>query len=183
MSWEFILPPVFGLAAVLYCGLAVFVSRSSPGSVIGFFMFLIGIMVAGSAFSYGTVDPNLYGIGRVLSFFSAGFMPVAFYLIYRQYTDSLPSPIIIAVLSIIPIATTALALTNSMHNMIWATVITESGIRFTEVNESYWFNRVHAPFAYGLFGFSHLRVACRVSLRRTVDLFSCSFSAPSRRLL
>ena len=159
---ETLLPPIFGLAAVIYCALAVYVSRSSPGNVIGFFLFLIGMMIAGSAFSYGTTDPNLYGIGRVLAFFSAGFMPVAFYVIYRQYTDSLPSSLVVIALSIIPVATTVLTLTNTMHNMIWEVVSTEDGVRFTQVVESYWFNRVHAPFAYGLFGYSLIALAGRL---------------------
>ncbi len=38
---ETLLPPVFGLAAVLYRALAVFVLRSSPSRVIGFFLFLM----------------------------------------------------------------------------------------------------------------------------------------------
>ena len=159
---EVVLPPVFGLAAVVYAGLAVGVSRSAPNSVIAFFLFLIGTMVAGTAFSYGATDANMFGIGRVLAFFAASFMPVAFFSIYRLYTDSPASTLTIAVLSIIPIATTVLALTNSMHNMIWATVVTDSGVRFTDVVESYRFNRVHAPFAYGLFGFSVLALASRL---------------------
>lgn len=159
---ETVLPPVFGIAAVLYWGLAVIVSRSSPNSIVAFFLFLIGTMVAGAAFTYGTTDPNMFGIGRVLAFFAAGFMPVAFFSIYRSYTDGQPGTLMIAVLSIIPIATTILALTNSMHNMIWATVVTDAGVRFTDVGESYWFNRVHAPFAYGLFGFSVLALASRL---------------------
>ena len=32
---EAILPPIFGFAAAIYLGLAVYVSRSSPQSVIG----------------------------------------------------------------------------------------------------------------------------------------------------
>ncbi|MFQ5609634.1 MAG: PAS domain-containing protein, partial [Woeseiaceae bacterium] len=108
-----------------------------------------------------------------LAFFAGSFMPVAFYSIYRQYTGSVPGPLFIAVLSIIPIATTVLALTNSMHNMIWSTVVTDAGVRFTEVNDSYWFNHVHAPFAYGLFGFSVVALAARLpsiapAHRRTV---------------
>ncbi len=170
---ETVLPPVFGLAAILYWALAVFVSRSSSDSVIGFFLFLIGTMVAGTAFSYGTSDANLFGIGRVLSFFAGGFIPVAFFSIYREYTDGPARALTIAVLSIVPIATTILALTNSMHNMIWATVVTDAGVRFTDVGESYWFNHVHAPFAYSLFGFSLLALASRLpslapAHRRTV---------------
>ena len=180
---EIILPPVFGLTAALYWALAVYVSRSAPNSIIAFFLFLIGMMVAGTAFSYGTVDANLYGIGRVLAFFAAGFMPVAFFSIYRLYTDGPASTLTIVVLSIIPIATTILTLTNSMHNMIWATVITDAGVHFTEVSESYWFSRIHAPFAYGLFGFSVVALASRLpslalAHRRTVLVLVVSAILP-----
>jgi hypothetical protein len=73
---ELFLRPVFVLAAALYLGLAIYVARSSAvntNSVIAFFLFLIGVLVAGTAFSFGTQDPNIYGIGRVLSFFASGF--------------------------------------------------------------------------------------------------------------
>ncbi len=159
---ESVLPPVFSVAAVTYLALSVHVARSAPNNVISFFLLLIGTMIAGSAFSFGTEDPNLYGIGRTLSFFSAGFIPVAFFLVYRQYTDSAPSPLMIAILSVIPITTTVLTMTNSMHNMIWAMIVTEAGVHFTEITDHYWFNRVHAPFAYGLFGFSLIALAGRL---------------------
>ena len=181
--FESILPPLFGLAAVLYLGIAAYVSRSAPDSLVAFFLFLIGIMIAGTAFSYGTTDQNLYGIGRTLAFFSAGFLPVAFYMIYRQYTDGPASALMIAILSIIPITTTVLCLTNSMHNIIWDTVITETGIVFTDLTEHYWFNRVHAPFAYGLFAFSLIALAGRLpsiapAHRRTVVIFVFSAILP-----
>lgn len=177
---ESILPTVFALSAAIYLGLAVYVSRSSPASIIGYFMFLIGMLVAGTAFTYGTADPQMYGIGRVLTFFAAGFLPVAFYCIYRQYTNGLPGPLLIAVLSVIPVVTTLLAATNSMHNMIWDIVLTPEGMRFTELTDHAWFSRVHAPFAYGLFGFSVLALAARLSSiapahRRTIRvLLTCA---------
>ena len=172
-SLDVLLTPIFGLSAMLYLGLAVYVSRSAPQSVIGFFMFLIGVIIAGSAFSYGTTDAGLYGIGRVLSFFSTGFVPVAFYVIYRQYTVGSPKKIVLALMSVIPIVTTLLALSNSMHSLIWAMVETESGVRFTINTDHAWFNRVYAPFTYGLFGYSFVALAGRLSSialahRRTV---------------
>jgi diguanylate cyclase (GGDEF)-like protein/PAS domain S-box-containing protein len=112
---------------------------------------LIGALIAGSAFSYGTQDPNIYGIGRVLAFFASGFLPLAFFIVYREYTVGPPHPLIIAMLSVIPIATTLLALTNSMHNIIWAVVETESGSYFSDITDHYWYSRVHAPYMYGLF--------------------------------
>ncbi len=168
--------PLLAIAAVAYLVLAVRVTRSSPqhaNSAVAFIFFLVGALVAGSAFSYGTNDPNIYGIGRTLAFFASGFLPVAFYVIYREYTVGAPSALFIALLCVVPIATTLLALTNPMHNIIWAVVETEAGIRFTDITEHYWFNRVHAPFMYGLIGFTIAALAARLPTialahRRTV---------------
>ncbi len=162
---ELILRPTFAVAAIAYLFLAVKVARSSSQhafNVIAFFMLLIGILVGGAAFSYGAEDPGTYGIGRVMAFFASGFLPVAFYIVYREYTDGPPSPILVAMLSIIPIATTLLALTNSMHEMIWRAVVTPDGLAFTDVSEHSWFNRVQAPFMYGLFIYSALALAGRL---------------------
>ena len=175
---EQFLPPILGVSAVAYAGLAVRVSRSAPQyakSMISFLMFLLAGIVAGSAFSYGATDPVMYDIGRVLSYFSAGFLPIVFYVIYREYTAGSAGPLIIAMMSIIPIATTALALTNSMHGYLWGVIQTADGLRFTDVTEHYWYNRVYAPFVYGLIGFSFIALAGRLATiapahRRTVAL-------------
>ncbi len=152
-----ILPTAFGFTALIYLWLTVRVSRASTqteNNSISYFLFLIAAMVAGSAFSYGATDGNLYGIGRTLSFFSAGFLPVVLYRIYREYTVGPPKAFVLAILSIVPVITVTLAITNPLHHMIWTVVDTVDGTRFTEANEHFWFNRVHAPFAYGLFGYS-----------------------------
>jgi diguanylate cyclase (GGDEF)-like protein/PAS domain S-box-containing protein len=160
-----ILPPLFGFAAVLYLWLAVRVSRVSSrlsNNAISYFLFLIGMMVAGSAFAYNTTDANLYGIGRTLSFFSAGFLPVVLYMIYRDFTIGLPGPLLLAVLSLVPVATTLLTITNPLHHMIWAIVEADGVTRFTDASEHIWFSRIHAPFAYGLFGYSIIALAGRL---------------------
>jgi diguanylate cyclase (GGDEF)-like protein/PAS domain S-box-containing protein len=165
-NWlELLLRPTLAVAAVTYLFLAVKVARASAQhayNVMAFFMLLIGILVGGAAFSYGTDDPNIYGIGRVMAFFASGFLPVAFYIVYREYTDGPPNAILVAILSIIPIATTLLALTNSMHEMIWRAVVTPEGLQFTDVSEHSWFNRVQAPFMYGLFIYSAIALAGRL---------------------
>jgi diguanylate cyclase (GGDEF)-like protein/PAS domain S-box-containing protein len=157
-----VLPAVFALSAAIYLALAVYVARSSPHSILGYFLFLVGILVTGAVFTYGSTDPNLYGIGRTLSFFAAGFLPVAFYAIYRQYTGGLPGMAVLVLLSVIPVLTTLLAMTNSLHNMIWDVVQTPAGPRFTDLTDHYWFNRIHSPFAYGLFGYSLVALAARL---------------------
>ena len=162
---ELILRPIFAFAAVLYLGLAIHVARSSPqnaNSIVAFFLFLIGVLIGGTAFSFGTQDPNIYGIGRVLTYFASGFLPIAFYIVYREYTVGAPSALFVAMLSVIPIATTVLALTNPVHNIIWSVVHTDTGIRFSDLTEHYWFNRVHAPFMYGLFIFTVISLASRL---------------------
>jgi diguanylate cyclase (GGDEF)-like protein/PAS domain S-box-containing protein len=162
---EVFLRPIFATAAIFYLGLAIHVGRSSPqnaNSIIAFFLFLIGALVAGTAFSFGTDDLNIYGIGRTLSYFASGFLPIAFYFVYREYTVGPPNAILIAMLSVIPIATTVLALTNQMHNIVWSVVETDSGVRFTDLTEHYWFTRVHAPFMYGLFIYTAISLSSRL---------------------
>ncbi|MGB5491874.1 MAG: diguanylate cyclase [Woeseiaceae bacterium] len=173
-----LLPPFLGVAAVAYAGLAVSVSRSGPqyaNSMVSFLMFLFAGLVLGSAFSYGATDANMYSIGRVFSFFSAGFIPIAFYVIYREYTVGAPNPLFIVVLSIIPVATTALALTNSLHNILWKVTEIPGGLEFSDVTEHSWYMQVYAPFVYGLIAFSAIALAGRLpsiasAHRKTVSL-------------
>ncbi len=175
---EQVLPPVLGVAAVAYAGLAVRVSRSGPQysrSMISFLMFLIAGIVAGAAFSYGATDATMYDIGRVLHFFSAGFLPIVFYLIYREYTVGPPPVLVVAMMSIIPIATTAMALTNSTHQILWMPVMTIDGLTFTGETGHYWYTRVYAPYFYGLVGFSAIMLTGRLASiapahRKTVAL-------------
>ncbi len=160
-----ILPPILAVAAVAYAVLAVRVARTTPqnpNNLISIFLFLVAGMVAGSAFSYGATDANLYGIGRTLSFFSAGFVPVVFYLIYREFTVGKAHPILIAMLCIIPMATTVLALTNSMHDMIWQVTETPSGLMFSEMLDHPWYRQIYAPYTYGLFALSMLLLIGRL---------------------
>src|SRR5210317_920166 len=129
------MPAILAVSAAAYAILAVRVARSTPqnpNNMISFFLFLLAGMIAGSAFSYGATDVTLYGIGRTLTFFSAGFVPVAFYLIYREFTVGRPHPLMIVVLAIIPVATTILAMTNSQHHMIWTAVETTAGLQTSE---------------------------------------------------
>ena len=159
------LPPFLGIAAVAYAVLAVRVSRSGPqyaNSMVSFLMFLFSGLVLGAAFSYGATDANLYSIGRVFSFFSAGFIPIVFYIIYREYTVGAPSALVIVMLSIVPVATTALALTNSLHNILWTVAETSQGLEFSDPTEHSWYMRVYAPFVYGLIGFSAIALAGRL---------------------
>ncbi len=170
--------PFLAIFAVAYAGLAVRVSRSGAqhtNNMVSFFLFLIAGMVAGSAFSYGTTDANLFGIGRTLSFFSAGFIPVVFYIVYREYTVGPPNTLIIIMLSIVPVATTALALTNSMHNIIWVVNETAGGLTHSNIMDHAWYRQIYAPFTYGLFGYSAVMLTGRLpsiapAHRKTISL-------------
>jgi diguanylate cyclase (GGDEF)-like protein/PAS domain S-box-containing protein len=160
-----ILPGIFAGASVAYLWLAVRVSRASAEASVNsvsHFLLLIGTMTAGSAFAYNATDPTIYGIGRTLTFFSAGFLPVVLYNIYREYTVGKAPRLLIGLLSVIPLVSTVLAMTNDLHSMIWSIVEIDGEIGFTEPDQHLWFKRVHAPFAYGLFGFSLIAMAGRL---------------------
>lgn len=173
-----ILPPVLAMSAVAYAVLAVRVARTTPenpNNIISFFLFLVAGMVAGSAFSYGATDAVYYGIGRTLSFCSAGFVPIAFYIIYREFTVGRPHTLHLLILAIIPLATSILAMTNSQHHMIWAVTETEAGLQFSEMLDHYWYRRIYAPFTYGLFAYSVVALLGRLPTiapahRNTVSL-------------
>jgi len=170
--------PFLATMAIAYAMLAVRVSRSGPkyaNNNVSFFLFLIAGMLAGSAFSYDATDATYYGIGRTLSFFSAGFIPVVFYSIYREYTVGPPNVLMIVMLSIVPVATTALALTNSMHSIIWVVNETAAGLSHSDVMDHYWYRRIYAPFTYGLFAYSAIALIGRLpsiapAHRKTISL-------------
>jgi diguanylate cyclase (GGDEF)-like protein/PAS domain S-box-containing protein len=176
----------FGLASLSYLWLAVRVARtSSPteSNSVGYFLFLLGMMVGGSAFVYATSDPTLFSVGFVLRFFSGGFLPVVLYLIYREYTIGRPPALLLAALCIVPLATTALVVTNPLHQMIWTVVSDEPAGRFL-ASSHFWFARVHAPFVYALTGYSILALAARLPTiarahRRNVALLLVCGALPS----
>ena len=177
-NFDSLVPVILAIAAAAYALLAARLARitvHNPNNLISFFMLLFAGMCAGSAFSYGATDAHLYGIGRVLTFSAAGFVPVVFYCIYREYTVGPPNALILLVLSIIPTMTVGLALTNSMHNAIWSVVDTGAGLVFSDVNDHFWYNSIFAPFAHGLFGYSTLAMISRLpniapAHRKTIGL-------------
>ena len=183
---EHYLPPILGAAAVAYIYLAARIARSSPevsSSIIGYFLLLVGALVAGDAFSYGATDATYYSIGRVLAFVAGGFIPLVFFSFYREYTDRPPNRWLLAALAVIPLITTAMALTNSAHNILWIVAETSEGLRYSEVTDHWWYNRVYAPFIYGLFGASFLAMLMRLSAiapahRNTIILMLATVTVP-----
>ena len=83
-------------------------------------------------------------------------------------------------LFVIPIMTTGLAFTNSMHGMVWSVIETDAGWHFSEMTDHYWYNRVYAPFTYGLFGYTAIALVGRLpsiapAHRKTVGiLLTCA---------
>ena len=160
-----ILPLVFAIAAIIYLWLGIRTSHQAGPeeyNAIGPILFLIGVMIAGSALTFNTIDPAVYNVGRVLGFFSAGFLPVVLFTIYRQYVVGTPSKQVLAVLSIVPVLTLILAVSNPWHNMLWAIVDSGGEKRYTHASEHFWFSSVFAPYAYGLFAFSAAALASRL---------------------
>ena len=160
------LPLAFGLSAAIYLGLAVALARRSEetaNSSISYFLFLIGAFVAGAAFSYQATDLTLFSIGRVLTLFAAGFIPVMLYRLYREYSGIPPSTPMMLALSIIPAVTTGLAITNPIHGLLWETQFVEGVVEIAHIRDNLWFRIVSIPFTYVLFGYSLLALAGRLS--------------------
>ena len=172
------LPPFLAIFAVAYAVLAARVSRAGPkhaNSMISFFLILVACMLAGSAFAYKATDVNFYNIGRTFTFFGSSFIPVVFYLIYREYTVGQPSAVPVVVLCIVPALTTALALTNSMHNLVWVANETAAGVAHSKPSDHDFYKWVFAPFTYGLFAYSAAALIGRLpniapAHRKTVSL-------------
>ena len=154
----------FSLAALLYIGLAVRVARANSPTEsrsVSYFLFLLGAMIGGTTLVYAGGDPVIYNLGFVIRFFSGGFLPVVLYLIYREYTVGRPSKLMLAALCVVPTVTTVLLITNPLHQMMWSAVGPDVSDRFLASNHA-WFNRVHAPFVYGLAAYSILALASRL---------------------
>ena len=175
---EQVLPAFLGIAAIAYIALAVNVPRADSRyahSMVSLLLLLFAGMLAGSAFSYGAVDAAFYSLGRTLSFFSAGFLPVVFYVVYRQYSQDSVGALVLVTICIIPVITTGLAFTNSAHEMLWTISEVGGRLEFSKLTDHYWYNRVYAPFVYGLIGLTAFAMAARLpsiaaAHRRTIGI-------------
>ncbi len=160
------LPYLFTAGSLSYIWLAVMVARLTPDRkvpTICYFLILIGCWLAGTTFEYNTTSASLFGIGRTLTFISAGFLPVVLFAFYLEFSESKRKAWIIAALSMVPLVTVILAATNSTHHLIWTMIESVDGaIRFTRAGEHAWFNLVHAPFAYGVFTIAVIGIASRL---------------------
>jgi diguanylate cyclase (GGDEF)-like protein/PAS domain S-box-containing protein len=162
---EPVLRLLFAVAAAIYVALGIRTLRSVPefaNGVVAWLLLLIGVLLAGTALSYATSSPPVAEVGRVLSVFASGFLAVAFYVVYREYTVGPAKPAVVALLSIVPLATVVLAVTNPMHGMIWAQAATAAGSNIYEVTEQLWFSRVHAPYLYGLIAYALMGMGMRL---------------------
>jgi len=183
---DVVVPAVLAIAAALYLWLAVRVSRAtieSANNAISYLVLLIGTMIAGSAFAYKTTDPNIYGIASTLTVFSSGFVPVVLFSIYREYTTGKPHGFSIALLSVIPVISTMLAMTNELHHLIWATVDLGGSPQFVPAKNDFWMARVHAPYAYILSALAIAGLAGRLpsiarAHRRKIVLLLIGVSVP-----
>jgi diguanylate cyclase (GGDEF)-like protein/PAS domain S-box-containing protein len=70
--------------------------------------------------------------------------------------------VIIVMLSIVPLVTTALALTNSLHNIVWIANETADGLSHSNLTDHNWYMRIYAPFTYGLFAYSAVALVGRL---------------------
>lgn len=157
---------IFAFFAIAYLFLSYKTYRCTSkieNSGISYFILLIGLFVAGTSLSYGENNLLIFGSGRVLVYLGAGFLPVTMYVVYRRFTVSPAKFTIIAVLSVVPIATVVLAMTNSWHQTMWAIVETGGVRHVSNVKDHMWLREVFTPYSFGLFGFSAAALAGNIS--------------------
>ncbi len=162
---ETTLLPLLAAAAVGYAILAFRVSRSSSeqtNGLIAIFMLLICGMLVGSALSYAATTVSAYSIGRTFSFASAAFIPVVFYALYREYAVGPARPGTLWMFSIVPLISILLALTNSMHGLVWNSYESAAGLVTSAFTDHAWYRYVFAPFSYGLLTFSAAALLTRI---------------------
>jgi diguanylate cyclase (GGDEF)-like protein/PAS domain S-box-containing protein len=155
----------FAVAAAVYVALGIRALRSAPAfgnGAVALLLVLIGVLLGGTASSYGAASPLVDVIGRGVTVCASGFLAVAVYVVYREYTAGPARPAVVALLSVIPIATSALAITNPMHGIIWTETATATGAGFYVLTEHYWYSGVHAPYVHGLIAYALMGMGMRL---------------------
>jgi diguanylate cyclase (GGDEF)-like protein/PAS domain S-box-containing protein len=164
-SLDLLVRMVFGCAALVYVVLAVRVrhlARRGESHAISWFLLLNGVIVAGSSLWYAANDAALFALGRTLTFFGGSFLPVAFYMMYREYVVGRPRLLLVGALCVIPAVTTALVVTNPLHDLLWRVVVTDGGIDVVPGRDPRWLSHVLLPYAYSVFGYAFVALAGRV---------------------
>ena len=151
--------------AIAYAALAVRVSRIGPhhaNNIIGISMLLIAGLIASSVFTYRAENAELYNVGNVLGFTSAAFLPLAYFILYREFTIGPPTRLQRSVLMGVPLLITIVALTNPLHGLLWETVVAADGTVHGTRSDPNFYHYIYRPYVYGLFSYTTIAMIARL---------------------
>jgi len=161
MNLEIVMSLLLFFSAVCYglLGVRLLGGKREIGSLpVGATFIVIGIWVLGGAIEL--VAPNflVFSIGRTGHFVGTAFVPVTILICFREYTGSETSKTMIAALLLVPVATVAVAASNSIHEFMWYLPATNDAGEFLTRPGRWgpWFLFLHAPYSYAVFGLSVL---------------------------
>ncbi len=151
------------LAAALICGAASYAllglrlasTRREPGMVpIGVLFIVVALWVMGGAIELRAASFDVFSIGRAGHFFGTALVPIMAYVCFREYAGMATSGRRLALLSIVPAISIALAATNQYHGLMWREPFVNAAGEFLTRPAEWgpWFLFAHLPFSHVLIG-------------------------------
>ncbi len=161
----------------------VLATREVGTMPIGLLFGIISLWVLGGAVELLSHSYYIFSIGRTGHFIGSAFLPVAAYIIFREYIGKKTSVHRIIMLMIIPSVSVVLAATNYAHEFMWYLPATNEFGQFLTrpVQWGPWFLFVHLPHSYALIGvgiltlLTHSTAVARGHRRGILLLIAASF--------
>ena len=157
MNLIVILSVLLSLSAASYMllGLRLVGGRREVGTTpIGMLFIVLSFWVMGGALELMSTSFYVFSIGRAGHFVGTAFLPVAAYVCFREITGAETSVHRILAMTIIPLVSVLLAVTNYFHEFVWYLPIANGAGEYLTRPVAWgpWFLYVHAPYSYAVIG-------------------------------
>ena len=146
---------IFSAACYLLLGIRLIASRREVGSVpLGVLFVVITFWVMGGAVELMSTTFYVFSIGRTGHFIGTALVPIAIYILFREYTGSETPTRMVVMLLIVPVVSVTLAATNQYHEFMWFLPAANDAGEFLTRPERWgpWFLFIHAPHSYAIVG-------------------------------
>lgn len=146
---------IFSAACYALMGARLVMSKRAVGSVpIGVLFVVVSFWVMGGAIELLADSFVVFSIGRTGHFIGTAFVPIVAYVCFREYTGTPTTPAHLALLTIMPAVSIALAATNAFHELMWSGPFVNTAGSFLTHPEKWgpWFLFAHLPYSYVVIG-------------------------------
>ncbi|MEM1089801.1 MAG: diguanylate cyclase [Pseudomonadota bacterium] len=166
---------LLALAMAVFAWMAVTTLKQAREGVawsLGIYFVLVLPGIGGAALQVVADDATTLAVAKVMMFFCRAGIPVALIALVFDMMGRPFRPRSLVLLSVIPVCTMLLALTNSAHGLLWSPQLDDgSGQLLVHPAWGPWYRFVHAPYSYLLLG----------SMMGIFFLRLSAVSAPQRR--